>query len=168
MIFMVFNIPIAGCKKIEDLLTFSISSECSMTINSTSPVGLPFEILTPNVTTNSSQQFKNNNSNADLVKDIRLEQLTCTITNPQGKTFSFLQSVKIFVSTNSADEIELAHLDSIPPNATTITLVSTNLKLDNYVKSSSYNLRTEAVTRETFTQNVNLQVKTKFKVTANL
>ena len=159
---------ISGCKAIDDLFTFTISNNCSITIDSSSPVSLPFEIATPDVQTNSSQQFQNNNTNANLVKDIRLNELICTITSPEGQTFNFLQSVKIFISTNSSDEIELAYLDSIPENVTSITLIPTTDKLDSYVKASSYSLRTEAVTRETLTQNVNLNVYTKFKVTANL
>jgi hypothetical protein len=167
LLFVLFGFFL-GCKSVDDLFTFTISNNCSITIASSSPVTLPFEIATPDVQTNSSEQFQNNNTNVNLVKDIRLNELMCTITSPQGETFNFLQSVKIFISTSSSDEIELAYLDSIPANATSITLIPTTDKLDSYVKASSYNLRTEAVTRETLTQNVNLNVYTKFKVTANL
>jgi hypothetical protein len=166
--FFLFLFTITACKKIEDLLTFTVSNDCSVTINAWTPLTIPLDLTTPAVETNSSAQFKNNNSDASLVKDIRLSQLTLTITSPSGKTFSFLQSVKIYISSSSSDEIELAYLDNVPSNATSIQLIPTTAKLDAYVKASSYSLRTEVVTKETLNQNVDIDVFSKFKVTANL
>jgi hypothetical protein len=157
-----------SCKKIQQLLTFDISNESNVTIDSSSPVNLPFDVSSPNVTTNSSQQFQNNNSNINLVKDIRQESLQMSITSPSGQTFSFLKSIHIYISTNSSNEIELASLDSIPASTTSIAPAPTQAKLDEYVKASSYNLRTEAVARQLLTQNVNIKIDCKFKVTANL
>jgi len=158
----------SSCKKVDQLLTFTISDESSITVNSSSPINLPVEIATPNVTTNSSEQFQNNNSNTNLVKDIRLQSLELSISSPTGETFSFLQSITIYISTDSSNEIELASLDSIPSTATSLALVPTQAKLDTYVKASTYNLRTEVVTRQVLTQNVNINIADKFKVTANL
>ena len=157
-----------ACKKIEDLLTFYISNETSTTIPSTTPLNIPINIPTPDVTSNSSQEFKNNNSNVNLVKNIELNSLVMNITNPSNQSFSFLQSIHLYISTNSTNEIELAYLDSIPKSATTINLITSTSPLDLYVKSPSYKLRTQAVCREILTQNADLDIKLKFKVTANL
>ncbi|MDP9040531.1 MAG: hypothetical protein M3N30_01035 [Bacteroidota bacterium] len=157
-----------SCKKIEELFTFTITNQCSVTIASTSPVNLPVDVTTPNVTSNSSQEFKNNNTNVSLVKNIILENLQLTITSPSNQTFNFLQSIHIYISTNSSNEIELAHLDQIPANVSSIALIPTQAALDQYVKASSYNLRTEVVTNQVITQNVDIIVNSKFKVTANL
>lgn len=157
-----------SCKKIDQLLTFTIANDCDITINSSSPVNLPFAVSTPDVTTNSSQEFQNNNTKASLVKDIRLQSLKLNITNPSGQTFSFLKSIHIFISTNSSNEIELAYLDNIASNTNSIELTPTQAKLDEYVKSSSYNLRTEVVTKQVLTQNITIHAESKFKVTANL
>jgi hypothetical protein len=157
-----------ACKKIEQLLTFYISNETSVTIPSTTPVNLPVDVGTPDVTSNSSQEFKNNNANVNLVKDIKLNNLMMTITDPQNQTFGFLKSVHLYISTDSANEIELAYLDSIPAAATSISLLTTQLPLDSYVKSATYKLRTQAVCRQLLTQNSTIDIKLKFKVTANL
>jgi hypothetical protein len=157
-----------GCKKIEQLLTFHISDECTTTIQSTTPVNLPFEVPTPDVTTNSSQEFSNNNTKAGLVKDVKLDELKITITNPSAKTFSFLKSVHLYISTGSHDEIELAYLDNISSTTNTVNLITTQSKLDQYVKASGYKLRTSVVTRETLTQNTDVKINLRFKVTANL
>jgi hypothetical protein len=157
-----------ACKKIEQWLTFYVSNETSVTIPATTPVNLPVNISTPDVTSNSAQQFKNNNSNINLVKDIRLNNLSMSITNPANQTFSFLKSIHLYISTDSTNEIELAYLDSIPPTASSISLLTTQLALDSYVKASTYKLRTQAVCRQVLTQNTTVDIKLKFKVTANL
>lgn len=154
------------CKEVDDLLTFTISDQVVITVPSNSPFNLPVEIATPDVTTNSSQKFANNNTEASLVKDVKLQELTMAIQSPSGKTFSFLKSIQIYISTNSSNEILLAGLDNIPANVSTITLTPTQEKLDTYAKASSYKLRTSIVTRETLTQSVELKTDLKFKVTA--
>jgi hypothetical protein len=159
-------VSLAGCHKIEHLLTFYISYQTSFRVENTVPLNLPVDIGTPDVTTNSTQQFQNNNTSASLVKDIRLDQVRLTVTNPAGKNFSFLKSVHVYISTSSTDEKELAWRDDIPTDATVVDLQPTQDKLDTYVKASSYKLRTKVVTRETLSQPVDVQVDLKFKVTA--
>lgn len=157
-----------SCKKIEDLLTFNINVENNFTVGASGPVSIPFDIFTPEVTTNSSQQFQNNNSNINKVKNIKLKNIDLQIVSPSGKTFSFLESVHIYISTNANDEIELAYLDNISTSATAISLIPTSESLDHYVKASSYSLRTKIVLKQTLTQNVEIKNMCKFQVTANL
>jgi hypothetical protein len=157
---------LAQCKTVDDLLTFTISDQVTITVPSSSPLSLPVELATPDVTTNSNQKFANNNTQASLVKDVKLQELTMSIQSPSGKTFSFLKSIQIFISTNSNDEILLASMDNIPVSVSSISLTPTQAKLDTYAKASSYKLRTTIVTRETLTQNVEMKTDLKFKVTA--
>lgn len=157
-----------SCKKLEELLTFNINVENNFTVGATSPINIPVDILTPQVTTNSTQQFENNNSNVNKVKDIKLKKVDLQIVSPAGKTFSFLESVHIYISTNANDEIELAYLDNIATTATAISLIPTAASLDHYVKASSYSLRTKIVMKQALTQNVEIKNMCQFQVTANL
>ena len=156
-----------GCKDVEKLLTFRISDSTSITVESSSPLGLPLEVPTPTVTSNSAQQYDNNNTARELVKDVKLEELKLTITNPPSKTFSFLKSIHVYISSTSSNEIELASLDNIESTASVIDLTPTTAKLDVYAKASSYTLRTEVETDETLTQSVDILVDLKFLVTAD-
>jgi hypothetical protein len=164
--FIVVMLAVSQCKEVDDLLTFTISNEITITVPSNSPLNLPVELVTPEVTTNSSQSFANNNTEASLVKDVKLQELKLSIQAPAGKTFSFLKSVQLYISTSQSNEILLASLDDIPAGVASITLTPTKEKLDVYAKSSSYKLRTAIVTRETVTQNVEMKADLKFKVTA--
>jgi hypothetical protein len=157
-----------SCKKIDELLTFEISNVSNITINATSPVNLPLNIASPDVTTNSSQQFQNNNTSDNHIKDIRLKDLQLSISSPSSQTFAFLKSVHIYISTNASNEIELASLENISSSAKTIVLNPTQVKLDDYVKAASYKLRSTIVTQQVLTQNVEIKIDSKFKVTATL
>lgn len=159
---LVFN----QCKQVDDLLTFTIANQVTITVPSNSPLNLPIELATPDVTTNSSQTFANNNTEASLVKDVKLQELKLTIQTPNGKTFSFLKSIEVYISTNSSNEILLASMTDIPATASSISLTPTQQKLDVYAKSSSYKLRTSIITRESLTQSVEMKADLKFKVTA--
>lgn len=158
---------LTGCEEVEDLLTFYVNDQTRIRIESTSPLSLPLEVATPAVTSNSQQQYQNNNTRADLVRDVKLEQLKLTIEAPQGKTFSFLKSIHIYISSSEAEEIELASLENISSSASVLELVPTDQKLDAYAKSPSYSLRTKVVTDETLTEDVDVLVDLKFKVTAD-
>jgi hypothetical protein len=165
--FAILSLFIVSCSIVDQLLTFTISNQTTFTIPSGIPVGTPLNATTPDITTNSSSEFENNNTKANLVKDVRLKELTLTITDPSGKTFSFLKSIRLFISTDANDEIELASQDNVNSTASTLVLTPTNAKLDKYIKASSFTLRTEAVTKESTTQDITIKGDMKFTVTAN-
>lgn len=157
-----------SCEEVDKMLTFHINDQTSIRLEqNASPVSLPLEIPTPDVTSNSEQQYENNKTHASLVKDVKLEQLKLTITDPSAKTFSFLKTIRIFISSNETDEIQLAFAENISSGSSTLELTTTNEKLDAYLKASSYNLRTEVITDETLTENVDIRVDLKFLVTAD-
>lgn len=155
-----------SCKK--KGISFSVNHRANFRVESSSPLNLPFEVGTPDVTTNSSQEFSNNNTTPNLVKEVTLQELTLTITAPAGKTFSFLKSAEIFISTNSSNEIKLASVENNTSARSTITLQPTNANLLEYIKADKYKLRSRIVTKETLTQPVDIRCDVRFKVTASI
>jgi len=156
-----------SCDKIDELLTFTISHQTTFTIPGTPVISTPLDILLPDITTNSAQEFSNKNTTADLVKDVKLEELKLSITNPANQTFKFIESIHIFISADGYDEIELAYMDNIPTTAASIDLITTDEKLDNYIKASNYKLRTAIILREATNEDVDIQTDLKFKITAD-
>ena len=163
-----FGMGFTSCNKIKDLLTFTVNDTSEVVIESTLfPIALPFEIWTPPITTNSNEEFSNNNTNASLVKDVYITHLDITILSPSDKTFSFLKSMTIFISTTDDNEIELAHKTNINSSDKVLNMKVTSSRLDTYVKASSYRLRTEVTTHETLTQDITIGIDMSFKVTAD-
>ena len=155
-----------GCKKIDELLTFYIDDTQNIKVAASSPIGLNTfaPIAMP---TQSSAKFANNNTSADLVKDVSLNKLTLTIADPNTENFDFLRSIEIYISTNSNDQILLASLSEIPSGAQTITLKPTGAKLDNYIKASSYTLTTKATIAKLISRDITIRSDSRFKVTAD-
>lgn len=161
------SLSLTSCDAVDDLLTFTISNEASIKIKSSSPINLPSEIITPDVTTNSSAEFQNNKTKASLVKDVKIKSLKLTISDPSDKTFTFLKSIHLYISTTDSNEIELASQDNINSSSNTIDLVCTDARLDQYIKADSYKIRTQVTLKETLTKDVTVKAKMNFKVTAD-
>ncbi|AWK05090.1 hypothetical protein HYN56_12950 [Flavobacterium crocinum] len=161
------SIFLSSCNTVDDLLSFNISNSASIKIQSTSPINLPSEIITPEVTTNSSAEFENNKTKASLVKDVKIRSLKLSISDPSDKTFTFLKSVHIYISTTNSDEIELAYQDNINVSTNSIDLICTDKRLDQYIKADSYKIRTQVTLKETLTKDVTVKADMKFRVTAD-
>lgn len=162
-----FTLLLFSCNVVDKLLTFTIDNQTSFKIATGFPLNLATEINTPDVTTNSSANFENNNTKAELVKDVKLKELKLIITDPSNKTFTFLKSIRLYISTDANNEIELAYLDDINASTNEIALLCTSQKLDKYIKAPSYKIRTKAVIKETITKDIVIKCDMKFQVTAD-
>lgn len=168
---IVFLLPLLlvvlfGCKKIEQLLTFTISDSENIKIPASGIINTPFISPVP-VTMSSQDTLKNNNTAASLVKDVSLTKLTLTIADPATANFDFLKGIKIHIGTDQSDTVLLASLDNVPTGVSTIQLVPTNAKLDKYIKASSFTLYTEVSLRSNVAQELTVRADSKFKVTAD-
>lgn len=156
-----------SCNEVDKLLDFNIFNQSSFTIDGGFPINSPLDIISPEVTTNSNVAFAGNGTRTDKVKDIKLEELKLTITNPNDKTFAFLKSAHIYISTNDNDEILMAYVENVNTTSKSINLLCIPQKLDNYIKATSYRLRSKVVTRESLSEDVTVQVDTRFHVVAD-
>jgi hypothetical protein len=168
---LVCVLALASCNSevINRATTFRYPTEVSFTIPSTPTIIQPLFLVSNEVQTSSSQEFKNNNTSVNLVKNVALEKLTLSIVNPQTQTFRFLRSIKIYMVAEGLPEIEIASNTDIPSDAgQTIELTTTKANLDSYIKKDKYRLRNEVVLREPTTQNIDARANMTFLVTADL
>ncbi|MCC9166396.1 hypothetical protein [Pontibacter harenae] len=156
-----------ACEKIDKLLTFYIEEEETIEINSQFPVGVVTPLSPIAIPTNSEETFKNNNTRAELVKDVSLNKLTLSISNPQDENFDFLKKIEIYISSEGEEEVMIAFLEEVPKGKSSIQLVSTNAKLDKYIKSDRYTIRTMAELAKAITRDVSINANMWFKVTAD-
>jgi hypothetical protein len=164
---LAFILFLFSCEKIDQLLTFYIDDTQNITIPANFPIG-SLGVLAPiPVTTRSDETFRNNNTAADKVKDVSLNKLTLSITDPAGQNFDFLQSIELFISTDANDQVRLAYLDQVPRGVSSIELTSTNAKLDKYLKAATYTLTTKAQLAQPISRNVTVKAESRFKVTAD-
>lgn len=157
-----------SCKEVDKLLTFYIEDSENIKIASSFPVGVAAPLSPVAVPTQSASTFKNNNTKADLVKDVSLNKLTLNIADPNSENFDFLRSIELYISTsNGSDQILLASLSEVPQGVQSITLTPTKAKLDTYLKAESYTLTTKATIAKAITRDITIRADSRFKVTAD-
>lgn len=156
-----------GCKKIDKLLTFYVEDSQNIRIASNFPIGALVPLTPITVPTQSQEKFSNAGTSADLVKNVSLNRLTLSITDPSSQNFDFLRRIEIYISTDQNDQVLLASLDQVPTGVSSISLTPTNAVLDKYLKASSYTLTTKAEIGRPISQNITVRADTRFKVTAD-
>ena len=92
-----------------------------------------------------------------------------TITSPSGETFSFLNSIEIYISSPQFSEKKVAFKESIPANVGDQLICDlVDLDLQEFIKDDRFTLRLKTITDETIPQNVTVDVYTNFFVDAKL
>ncbi len=166
---LILSLLAYSCKEIDRLLTFEIEDSQNITFSTGFPLNNDVVSLPMDVTTNSEEEFRNNDTRAEFVKDVTLKKLTLTITNPPAENFSFLKNVYIYISMpDGSDEIQLAFRENIPDDVgNTLELYSKNEKLDKYIKASSFKIRTKTTFDKSYTKEMTIRADMKFKVVAD-
>jgi hypothetical protein len=159
-----------SCKKqFEGFTKFTISYSEEATISSSTGVNLPFNINTPPTETNSKQEFKNEKTRKDLIKEIFIENISIEIKNPSSADFSFLEEVTIYIKADGLDEKSVAWKKPVVNTGSNILKLDvTSHDLQEYIKMDSFTLRINAITDELLTQDHTLNISTKFNISAKL
>lgn len=138
----------SSCKKLRELTRFNLSHISYATIPSGGIINLPFQIFTPDIETNSAQEFETNKTEANLVRSARLQAMVLTIYDPEQSNFDFLRSVEVFISAPNQEEKRIAYKTDIPQTGLQLLNVETEASVDlkEYVKGETYSLRIQATT----------------------
>lgn len=157
-----------GCSRFNPSVTFNLDYNANFTVESSRILNLPFDFVTPNITTNSEAEFEANDTRKDLVEEITLENLTLNVTSPNGKTFSFLKAIYLYIDAEGLEETRFAFKEDIDKDDVQITLDKDPANLADYVKKETFTIRAETITRETLNQDVEIASEMQFKVRAKL
>ena len=134
-------LSIIGCKKVAKLTQFNMEFNETVVIPSSAGVNLPFNVLTPDIQTNSESTFEINDTRKDLIEEIILTDIDLTISSPTNGNFNFLKSIEIYISADGLDEVKIAWKDSVPSNLTFLDLDVTGVDLKEYIKADKFSLR---------------------------
>lgn len=159
----------SSCKKIDKFTQFDMDYNESVTIPSSSPLNLPFNIITPDVKSNSESTFAVNDTRKDLVEEIKLTKLIISITSPTDGNFNFLKSVSIYLNADGLSETKIAYKDNIENNSTKslqLSVVGTDLK--EFIKKDNFTIKLSTVTDELITTDYKVNVYCLFHVDAKI
>ena len=162
-------LTIEGCNKVDELTHFNMNYDETITIPSTIGVNVPFNILTPNIKTNSEQTFEINDTRKDLIEEIVLKKMVLSIEPDQNKDFSFLKSVKIYINAEGLDKTLIAWKEDIDNSVgNTLELETASDDLKAYIKRDSFQLELTTVTDELILSDYEVKVHTEFFVDAKI
>jgi hypothetical protein len=159
-------LSIASCSKGLNTVEFTINYTSSFDVPSSIGLNTPLSFPTPDVSTNSTDEFKKHDVSVDKIKEVKLKSLQLSITNPSGSNFSFLKSIHIYISSPNISETEIGYLNDVPATEV-INLILIGTDLAPYIKANSFKLRSQITTDETNPQTT-IKTDMNFDVTAKV
>lgn len=158
-----------SCDAVDELTKFDLDYTTSYTIESNTILDVPFEIITPEVTTNSESEFESNDTRKDLIESIKLKKLTLTLTSPPDGNFNFINDISIYIKADDiAEQIIASAIDIPADNSRQITLEIENVELKEYIKKDAYTLRVSTVTDGVITEDHTIDIRSVFRVDAKI
>ncbi|MDF2450143.1 MAG: hypothetical protein K0R26_2647 [Bacteroidota bacterium] len=161
---------IISCKKIGKLKEFDLHYSNEVTIPaSSSIISLPFDIRTPETTTDTKDDYKNEGTTSKLIERVTLTDLTLTIQSPPGGNFDFLNSIEIFLASPNNSEVMVASKYHIPETGlSSLSLDVKGTDLKNYMQDNSFSLRLKITTDRTLSNDLTIRADETFRVKARL
>lgn len=158
-----------SCEKINQLTVFDLDYDTQITIQSVVGINLPFNLLTPNITTNSESSFEVNDTRKDLIEEVTLKELKLQISIPDDGDFSFLKSIKLYISSENLEEKLIAWNESVDSDAGNILVIETSPDdLQEYIKNEQIALRVNAVTDKLLLTDYTIVINSVFRIDAKI
>jgi hypothetical protein len=166
---LILTLSFIGCQAVDKWTQFDMQYNAQVTFSSSAGINLPFNLFTPDITSNSEQQFAVNETRKDLIEEIYLKELELTISSPSGEDFSFLEEVSVYISATGLPEIEIAAKKPVP-NSTGVllSLDVSQVDIKEYIKKDKFTLRLKTVMDEILATDHVINVKSVFFVDAEI
>lgn len=163
------SLALFACKGKEKIINFKMDYNAEVVVPSSTGINLPFNILTPEIETNSEAICEVKDTRKDLIKNILVKELSLTISTPNGEDFSFLKSISIFLNADGEEELELAWNYAVSDAASSpLALEVSTTNIDNYIKKDKFSLRCNTITDELIASDYYINVYSRFSVEAAL
>ena len=160
---------ISSCKKLAELTQFNLNYNTETTIQAGPASNLPFDVFTPEITTASESEYEGKKTSKNLVQSILLRKLVLKTDQNSGRSFDFLNSIKIYISANGKPELLIAWKEGIPDTiGNELALECTTEELKDYLAQDKYKLRLEVKTDKIVNQDIKIRIESLFRVDAKI
>jgi hypothetical protein len=160
---------LGSCNLIENLIKIPIKLNSEVTIPAGTGIGVLVDLFSDETETNIEEELTLNDSRKDKIKTIFLKECVLTITSPSGQDFGFLNKIEVYLSDEELGDVLIASNNNIPDDVgNEITLSPNNVDVTEYIKKDSIKLLTKVTTDEVLLTNVQVNVFTRFRVTADI
>lgn len=168
-ILILIGLSSGSCKKVSELTQFDLTYNTETTIEAGAATLLPFDINTPDIQSQTEDEFQGHNTAKNLIQSITLKELKISITAPEDQNFDFLKSIEIYISSDGMEEQKLAWKTEIPETAgKEIVLDNSEADIKPYLLSEKFRLRIKATTDKVLNNDVQFKIANIFRVDANI
>ena len=177
LLFSIFSIfLLSACSRADKYTQFYLDYNTEMEIPPIGLFGLPLievgDLISMPTQTNTAATFSSNNTRTDLIESIQIENITLSFLAPQNADFDFLESIEVFISSDSLSELKIAERHDIPLGLTVLSLeINEDIDKDallEYIKAESYTLRTNSTFRRETRETRRMNIATRFFIDAKL
>lgn len=162
-------LAVVSCNLIENLIKIPIRVNSGITIPAGTGVGILTNIFSDETQTDLENELEINDSRLDRLKSVELRECVLTITSPSNGDFSFLNKIDVYLSDDELGDILIASKDNIPNDAgNSIALSVEGDDLVDYLRTGIIKLKTSVVTDEVLLSDYDINVFTRFRVTADI
>lgn len=166
---MVILLTYGSCKEVSQLTHFYFDYNNDIIIPPNNLVGIPIDITTPYIPTNSDETFSKNNTSSNLIEEITLSEMEMKIISPSSQSFDFLKSINIFIIADSISEVKIAWYDDIPQTGlSSINMETSNDDLQEFIKKDKFKLHFQIILREQVSDSTEIEILSTFFVDAIL
>jgi hypothetical protein len=160
---------VLSCKKLDKLTQFDLTYTSEATISAGIASNLPFDVFTPDVTTQSESEFKGHNTAKNLVQSIKLKKMQLLVINPADRNLDFLKDIELYISAEGEKEMRIAWKYNIPDTTGKEILLETGLEeLKPYLIKEKYRIRLKVTTSKIMNTDITVKLVSTFRVNANI
>lgn len=158
---------VSSCKGLHHA-KFDAAFDAAVTIPAEQTANTTTTLYAASITTNIGSLVKANNTRTDLLNSVTLTNLSVSLSSPAGKTFSFLDDVRILISTESQGETEVAFKHHLNSNSGSFDCDLDDVDLKQFIISDSIKVKVVIINSQAFDQDVSTNLHFKFHFDANL
>ncbi len=164
-----FIILSSGCKKVDKYTQFEMDYQDTITIPSSVGVNMPYDMWTPEITTNSEGEFAVRDTRSDMVEDIRMKSLNLEVVSPDDGNLRFLNDIWIYLNADGLEEVKVAWKEDISDDVgSSLDLITADHNLEAYLKKENIAFRVKTVTDKIITHDHDILLNAVFWVDAEV
>lgn len=164
----ILMVSLLACKQLDKLTMFNLNYSYDFVIPQTPASDIPIDLVSPELETNTEEEFAFHNTNKDLVEEIKLTRLDIQLKD-LTQNFAFVHSVKVYLKADGLPDILVAWETEVPDDVgALLRLQVTNQDLAPYLKKEKMALRLQTLTDEPIKEDLPVKVSSTFHVDAKI
>jgi hypothetical protein len=122
----------SGCRKVNEATEFDIQYATTVNVPKGSvKIDTTVDFTTPEVPTESSSYFANNQTAEDLIEEVALTRFV--ITSQSGGNLDYLKSLSVYIKAPNLNDLLVATKSNIPPGTTSFSADMTGANIREHL-----------------------------------